>query len=94
METLVRSRDDIILRSAVDETLDLLGQESKKILLRRLGMKNKEGNRLNAGENEGYLDYKKVIELIVQNFGSAATPLLHVLDEKIDEHRARIIRSS
>lgn len=89
---LVRSRDDKILRLALFETLDLLGEENKRILLQRLGITDKAGKKVKA--DEGYLDYKKVIEEIVQTFASAATPLLRLLDEKIEKYRSRIVKSS
>jgi len=85
---VARSRDDKILRSALIETLDLLGQENKKIFFSKLGCTE------NVDRNERYLDYQKVIEMIVQTFASAATPLLHLLDEKIEKHKSRIIESS
>ena len=96
MDAITRLQDDAILRDALDEALDLFGDQTKKILLFRLGIVDKDGNRIPGVDIEGNsLDYKRLTDKIVQIFGDCASrPVLLYLDKKIEERRSQMAKSN
>jgi hypothetical protein len=89
MDTATKFRDDLILRAALNETLDLFGEKNKKIMIDMLAMMHRYGtNETSLRDDDGFLVYEKITEYIQQIFGSdAAIPILEHLNSKVVEHR-------
>jgi hypothetical protein len=97
MDAITRLQYDAILGDALDEALNLFGMDIKKILLSRLGVEDKNGNKINCADRDGNgsLDYKKLTYRIVQIFGSSvSTPVLLYLDQRIKERQSRMTKSN
>jgi hypothetical protein len=91
LESIARFRDDVILRTALDETLDLFGDESKKILLYTISIGRNEKERTTVRDNEGYLNYDRIAQVMKDVFGDHASKLLlEHLDKRIAELTAAI----
>lgn len=86
MESITRFRDDVILRTALDETLDLFGDENKKILLYTISIEKNETERITVRDREGYLDYDRVTRVIKSIFNEHASQfILDHLDRRRKE---------
>jgi len=86
LESITRFREDVILRTALDETLDLFGDNSKKILLYTICIdrNNYNDERTAVRDQEGYLDYERIAKVMKRIFGENGSKLvLEHLDKKI-----------
>jgi hypothetical protein len=95
MDTMSRLQEDTILRDALDQTLDLFGEKSKKLILCRIGIIDKDGNKVDSLDNGGHLNYKLITDKIVGIFGDIGSrPVLMLFDQKIEKlaHSRRGIR--
>ena len=89
LDAATRMKEDLILRAALNETLDLFGDKNKKIMTDMLAKMHRYGTReTSLRDDDGFLVYEKISEYIEQIFGTdAAIPILEYLRSKTVEHR-------
>lgn len=89
--SIIRFREDVILRTALDQTLDMLGDDNKKRLLYTTGISaDNTGEQSTVRDKDGYLDYDKVVLALRNIFGNAAAQLiLELVNKKIAELKSK-----
>jgi len=91
LDSILKLREDIVLRTALDETLDLFGDEAKKILLYTISIEKNGNERTTVRDHEGYLDYDKVVKVMKNIFGESASEFIL---EHLEKRRKELAAST